>query len=139
MEISKADLELLSDLRVEEAILLLNNGKYSGAYYLAGYSVELAIKARIASNFRNGFIPDKTLVNKLHTHNLSELIKLAGLEEKLNTENKVNGEFAGNWGVVKDWNEQARYNIVDVVNAKALLIAITDQNNGILKWLKKHY
>jgi HEPN domain-containing protein len=139
MEISKTELQSLSMLRLEEAKLLFQNGKYSGAYYLAGYSIEFALKACIASNFRSGFIPDKSFVNELYTHNLDKLIGLAGLREELTKETKANSIFAGYWGVVKDWSEQVRYSISDVVTATALLSAISDPNNGVLRWLKKYY
>lgn len=51
MQISKKDLKILSEVRLEEEQSLLANRYYSGAYYLAGYSVELALKACIAKLF----------------------------------------------------------------------------------------
>lgn len=38
----------LAALRLEEAQVLAQNGKPDGAFYLAGYSVELALKAKVA-------------------------------------------------------------------------------------------
>ena len=38
----------LAALRLAEATVLIQAGKPDGAFYLAGYSVELALKAKIA-------------------------------------------------------------------------------------------
>jgi HEPN domain-containing protein len=45
---NRADLQQLAELRITEAKVLLDNGFYAGAYYLAGYAVECALKACIA-------------------------------------------------------------------------------------------
>jgi HEPN domain-containing protein len=37
--------------RLAEARILLNNGMCDGAFYLAGYSVELSLKSRICEKF----------------------------------------------------------------------------------------
>lgn len=83
MEVSKDDLEALSDVRIREATLLHQNQFYSGAYYLAGYAVELAIKSCIAKHIRSGFIPDRNFVNRIYQHKLDDLIGLAGLKRRL--------------------------------------------------------
>ena len=141
MEISKSDLKALSDLRIQEAKVLLENKQYSGAYYIAGYSVELALKACISSNFRADFLPDKKFVEKIYNkgHDLSNLIVLAGLRDDLDSEVKINPHFLGNWGVLNEWNEESRYRLWDAINANSLYEAITHPTNGILQWLKKYY
>ncbi len=62
--ISKADLETLAKLRLDDAEFLLAASKYSSVYYLAGYAVELALKASIAKLFLPLTIPDKGLVER---------------------------------------------------------------------------
>jgi hypothetical protein len=137
MEISKADLQALSQIRLEEAKLLLGNKEFSGAYYLAGYSIELALKACIAKNFRANVLPDRQFVNNIYQHDLLKLVDLAGLKEELG-DAKKNKTFGAYWAVVINWNEQARYHIWDVSSATALYTAISDPINGVLQWLKKH-
>jgi HEPN domain-containing protein len=44
------DLMRLSRLRIREARVLLEAGEFPGAYYLAGYAVECALKACVASS-----------------------------------------------------------------------------------------
>jgi hypothetical protein len=62
----------LARFRLEEAKLLFQNKLPCGAYYLAGYAIECALKARIAAQFRENEIPDRALVNKVYTHDLSD-------------------------------------------------------------------
>ena len=73
----------LAELRLNEAKLLFQEHQPSGAYYLAGYAIECAFKAIISAQFRANEIPDKALVNRVYTHDLADLIKLAGLESQL--------------------------------------------------------
>jgi len=72
---------------------LLHGKQFSGAYYLAGYAIECALKARIASQFRADEIPDKNLVNKVYVHDLANLLRLAGLEAELETERQTDPEI----------------------------------------------
>ena len=45
---NRRDLQQLADDRVLDAEALLNAGRWAAAYYLSGYAVECALKARIA-------------------------------------------------------------------------------------------
>jgi len=58
-------LQELAKLRLDEAKLLAREKRFSGAYYLAGYAIECALKALIAAQFRQNEIPDKNLVDKV--------------------------------------------------------------------------
>ena len=46
-------------MRVKEAAVLLQNGCPEGAYYLAGYAVECALKACVAKQTREHDFPDR--------------------------------------------------------------------------------
>lgn len=94
----------IAKCRLAEAKLLAERGHPSGAYYLAGYAVECALKAIIAGRFRANEIPDKGLVNSIYTHNLSDLLRLAGLQ----TEFQAESELVESWDIVKRWSENAR-------------------------------
>jgi HEPN domain-containing protein len=37
--------------RLQEAAILCDNEKYDGAFYLAGYAIELMLKAKICERF----------------------------------------------------------------------------------------
>lgn len=134
---NKTDLENLVEIRVSEARALLESENYAGAYYLIGYAVECALKACIAKQVNQFDFPNKQLANKSHTHNLTELLGVAGLKQKLAEKEDQNTEFKLNWAVVKDWSEVSRYECaVEATKAKDLFNAATDETSGILAWLK---
>src|SRR4051812_24306839 len=133
MEVSKDSLERLSEVRLQEAKFLLDNQKYSGAYYIAGYSVELAIKACITKNFRTNVLPDKSFVTKIYIHDLEKLIGLSGLKDKFDAEKNANQNLKINWATVQGWSEEARYFEWDAISATTLYNAIADQQNGVLQ------
>ncbi len=49
---------MLAAAKCEDATLLLAHARFSSAYYLAGYALELALKACIAKQFAAEVIPD---------------------------------------------------------------------------------
>lgn len=125
----------LAKYRLAEAKLLAERGHPSGAYYLAGYAIECALKAIIAGRFRANEIPDKGLVNSIYTHNLSDLLRLAGLQTELQAES----ELVESWDIVKRWSENARYATCDGEVAEALLQAIGGDDRGIFQWLTSRW
>lgn len=95
--LQKSDLEKLAHLRLEEAACLLAAGHFSGAYYLGGYAVELALKACIAATFQSNAIPDRKRVERTFTDDLSQLVGLAELQADLLKKSRVDRAFAQNW------------------------------------------
>lgn len=135
---NRRDFQLLARLRLREARLLLDNNKFEGAYYLAGYSVECALKACIAKTIHQYDFPNKQLALNSHSHNLEQLIKVAGLDNDLATEKSANPTFEINWTIVKDWSEKERYNTtISRQKAKDLYSAITSRRYGIMTWLRQ--
>jgi HEPN domain-containing protein len=57
--VDRKGLQELSNVRLKEAKALLKVGMADGAYYLAGYAVECALKACIAKETRRYDFPDK--------------------------------------------------------------------------------
>jgi HEPN domain-containing protein len=102
IDMTKQTLETLTRERLKECEVLLNNKCYSGAYYLAGYSVEFALKACIAKQINQHQIPEKSFVNEFYVHDLKRLVRLAGLETERSDKEQNDTDFAINWGVVKD-------------------------------------
>ena len=76
---NKSDLEKLVDIRVTESEVLLEYESFQGAYYLAGYALECAIKACIAKQVQQYDFPNKELAQKSHQHKLTDLLGVAGL------------------------------------------------------------
>ena len=127
----------LATSRLAEARILAERGEPSGAYFLAGYAVECARKARIAAQFRAHEIPDKGLVNDIYTHDLKKLLRLAGLQLELEIAIQTNVVFGQRWTIVEKWTEQARYEIWTVSDASSMIEAVTgrDDSEGLFQWL----
>lgn len=134
---NKKNLEDLAELRAKEANALLSLGFFEGSYYLAGYSLECAIKACIAKQVKEFDFPNKELAQKSHQHELNELIGVAGLKQKLTEKTKHDNIFEINWALAKDWTVESRYESqVDEHKARDLYNAVTDDKSGVLVWLK---
>jgi len=137
--ITSSDLQKLAQMRIDDAVILLNQNKSSSAYYLAGYSVELALKVCISKLFRDNVIPDKGFVNAIYTHSLESLMSSSGLLPELKSEITRNSAFGANWGIVSKWSESSRYEFWDPLAAATLITAIADQKDGVFTWVKKHW
>ncbi len=135
----KADLLKLSKTRLKESKVLLDNKHFAGAYYLAGYAIECALKACIAKKINRHEIPAKKLINDVYSHDLESLMGLAGLRNALQVAIANNPQLGVSWAVVKDWSVDVRYalNIPDT-KSKDLYSAITRRKHGVLVWVRKH-
>jgi HEPN domain-containing protein len=86
--VDRKDLQALCRIRLREAQSLARGGHCDGAYYLAGYAVECALKACIAKETRRYEFPEKKKVDASYKHNLSELVKVAELDEARQAEER---------------------------------------------------
>jgi HEPN domain-containing protein len=136
---NRTELQQLAELRIKEARILLDGGSYSGAYYLAGYAIECGLKACIAKQTKEFDFPDKPEeVKKIYTHNLSQLLNLAKLKDKLEADMKSNKQLDTYWACIVDWGEEKRYELgLAEKEARDLYEAIAEPTNGVLQWLKK--
>jgi HEPN domain-containing protein len=136
---NKNELESLAAIRMKETEILLTANCYHGAYYLAGYALECILKACIAKQVKEFDFPDKKLANDSYTHDLAKLLITAGLRQELGKQENQNEEFKLNWAVVNKWSEESRYeHAIEKQDAHDLFNAITDNESGILPWLKKY-
>lgn len=118
---------------------MLNLGFCDGAYYLGGYSVECAIKSCIAKGTQRYEFPDKRKVESSYSHDLRELIRVAGLEEARLDQAGKDPDFRRNWDIVQSWSEQSRYRSHRLESAQELLVAISDRRHGVISWIKLHW
>jgi HEPN domain-containing protein len=137
MSQDQATFQQLAESRLAEARLLLTNGFPSGAYYLAGYAVECTLKSIIATGFRANEIPDKSLVNRVYTHDLNELLNLAGLRSPLYEDMSLDPDLKASWTTVSKWSEHARYETWTSEAAAIMLQAVGAADKGLLQWLQK--
>ncbi len=137
MSQDRATFQELAKARLAEAKLLLESGLPSGAYYLAGYAIECELKAVIAAGFRANEIPDKSRVNSIYTHNLKDLLSLAGLKSPLEDDMNENSGLRESWAIISKWSEHARYEIWTADAAATMLEAVAAADKGLLQWLQK--
>ena len=136
--VTRREFQKLADLRVQEAFVLVQNRRPQGAYYLAGYAVECALKACIAKETkRHEFPPKRKYVQEVYTHKLTSLLQLTGLDKQLENDMKANATLGINWGVVKEWDEESRY-IISVLKGKDMCRALTGPD-GVLTWIRQRW
>lgn len=136
----RRDLKNLVVGRLADAHVLMSKRRYASAYYIAGYAVECGIKVCIARQFRKNTIPDKNLVNNTYTHDFEKLMKTAGIFTQLVEDIAANADLYSSWNVVKDWKPEIRYTTsVTRLEARDLIDAIENQQNGIIQWLTQHW
>lgn len=137
---NRRDLQALSRERLRDAKVLLNHGQYVGAYYLAGYAVECALKACIARKTCRFDFPDRKIVADSHTHDLPKLVELAGLKPQLQATSAADEVFKFNWTLITDWKVEDRY-CLDILpdEARELYRAISARNSGMMAWIRRHW
>ncbi len=147
------EIEKLSNERLEEARILFDNNKYDGAFYLSGYSVELALKAKIARKLGvpNLFTSDEkglkgidgvaSIRSVIKTHNLFTLLILSGLKEQFDIDKARQENVSlslSNSLFFQKWSEQWRYmpcGSMGESECKKLLELLIDKK-GILEWIR---
>lgn len=133
---NRINFQSIAELRLNESKALLAAGFPEGAYYLAGYAVECALKSCLAKKTREHDFPDKKLVNDSHTHDLAKLLQLAELKIDLDAAMQGNSAMQSSWDAIQDWSETSRYERRSLQDAVDLLQAIEDQTGGLLPWIK---
>jgi HEPN domain-containing protein len=142
---NRMDFQQLAELRLKEARALLAAGFPEGAYYLAGYSIECALKACIAKRTREHDFPDRRLVDKSYTHDLEKLIDAAELSGSLKKDRASNRRLEMEWEYVQRWSEQSRYlllagNEQDRHKSAFLMIfSVESVRGGVLPWIRQFW
>ena len=96
---NRSDFQQLADVRIDEAALLLVEGKYHGAYYLAGYAVECGLKACLAKlTDRHEFPPKPKSIHDYYSHEIEKLVKTAGLTTQRDADAAADPDLQANWG-----------------------------------------
>lgn len=135
----RTDLQAYAQTKLDDAVFLLQNGRYSNAYYLSGYAIELGLKACIAVQVNAETIPDKDFIKQILNHQFPVLIGLAGLTKELREQKDRDSVFAANWAIVSEWSPDARYETRDVTSAQTIINAIAHRETGVLQWIKTYW
>jgi HEPN domain-containing protein len=137
--VNRLELQRLAKERIADARILLAAGRWTAAYYIAGYAVECGLKACIAKLMKPEEFPDRTFADKCWTHNLAQLLSLAGLKVDLDGAIQTDPALRDNWDIVQEWNESSRYSRKTKTDASDLYDAIPDNKHGVLSWLKRYW
>lgn len=136
------ELQNLADLRINEAAKLQESNFPDGAFYLAGYAVELYLKAKICEtidvpNFYDIHVPKSDLSKTFLIHNLDRLVLLSGLYTKFETEKEINSDLAQHWAKVSAWSEKSRYN-TPYSKSDIQALEFIESSKIIIEWIKTH-
>ena len=105
--ISTKDLRAIARARLRDAQVLLRAKRFDGAWYLSGYAIELALKARICRTLKWPGFPESAQdfkgLQSVKTHDLEVLLRFSGVEDR------VKAKRMAEWFVVLDWNPEKRY------------------------------
>ena len=138
--LNRDKLRLLAEDRLKEAAVLLENGLWTGAYYLTGLAIECALKAYLARAVQQYDFPDKGFINRANTHELKVLVQLDGLLwEELQREVRTDAKLRGNWEAVLEWNDEYRYETVEERHAKSLYAATIEPSSGVMEWIRRSW
>jgi hypothetical protein len=136
---NRNEFQRIARARVADARVLLGAKRYSGAYYLCGYAIECALKACIAKRTLQYDFPPVNVRDAFYTHNLTILIKTAGLERAHHLNRVADPLFGVNWTTIKDWSEGSRYDWHSPKDANHLYQAVVNRDHGVLPWLMRYW
>jgi HEPN domain-containing protein len=127
--------------RIKDAKVLLKGKRWAYAYYVSGYAVECGLKSCVLAQMihTGGIFKDKKYAEWCWTHDFKRLIELADLKNELDKHEAANKAFRGHWGVAGLWNETSRYEERTQDEAEKLYEAITDDPDGVLKWIQNYW
>ena len=147
------EIRKMSKQRLKAAEILITYDMPEDAFYLAGHSVELSLKARLCEhfNFPNLFnlneynsdtpIPNIGNIKKItQIHNLDELMLLCGLYFKFTAFIQTAPEILDNIILIRTFND-IRYKKIGSINTekvKQIISFINDKENGLLQWIQNN-
>ena len=108
---------------------------------MAGYAVECALKACVMAYVeRSGVIfEDKKYGEKCWTHDFEALVLLAKLEEDLEADCSGSPALGINWDTTTEWSETRRYKQSTQAEAQELYVAIANDPDGVLEWIRRRW
>jgi hypothetical protein len=112
---------------------------WDGAYYLAGYAVECAVKACIAKRTQRYEFPDKNRVIESYLYELLPLVRLAGLGDVLGERIRQDSKFNKNWDLSRAWSEESRYRRYDQKSAQEMVEAVAHRSDGVVAWIRPYW
>jgi hypothetical protein len=116
--VNRAHWQALAEERVLDADQLLQGGRWAGAYHLIGYAVECGLKACILAHIENNntdiIFREKKFSENCWTHNIEDLVRLAGLRTVLDLDIAANPPLGVNWVYATQWKEISRWYVANL-------------------------
>jgi len=111
--ISAKVLRSIGRARLTDAKVLLKARRYDGSFYLCGYAVELALKARICRALQWSGFPESARefdgLQSLRTHDLETLLRFCRAERR------IKSSYIAEWSVALTWRPEWRYRAIGQV------------------------
>ena len=140
---NRAHWQNLAEERVLDADVLLQAGRWAGAFHLIGYAVESGLKSCVLVYMENSnadvIFRERKFSDNCWTHNIEELVRLAGLRSALDLDMAANRQLGINWIYATQWKEISRYQTATEFNARRLYQAVADAADGVLPWIRTRW
>jgi HEPN domain len=115
--IARIDLKRMAKAKFKDAEILFRNRRYDSAAYLCGYSVELALKARICATLKWAEFPESQKdfepYRSFKTHDLNTLLRLSTRQHVINT------GYYSHWITIAAWSPNDRYKRVGSIGRES--------------------
>ena len=125
---NRAHWQNLAEERVLDADVLLQAGRWAGAFHLIGYAVESGLKSCVLAYMENSnadvIFRERKFSDNCWTHNIEELVRLAGLRSALDLDMAANRQLGINWIYATQRKEISRYQTATEFNARRLYQAV---------------
>ncbi len=143
---SQSEIEALAYTKLSDAEYLLAGDRFDSAYYLAGYAIELLLKARVCKtlgipdffdfdNTERKKLKNESVIMKIYkVHDYVQLLILSGIYTEFNDELEANELFMFHWSSVVKWNESSRY--LTGRNSRYVKDFITSVKE-VMSWIQK--
>lgn len=150
---SSEEIKQLAYERLSEAEILCNNEKYDGAFYLAGYSIELMLKAKVCEYLGVDDLFDESssiygireVRKAVKTHDIAVLLIFSGLRAKFDDAKSASLILMETNSILFVasgkclWSEQNRYQPCGSQKPESVkkLMSLLKNEEGILKWIEQ--
>ena len=148
---SRSDLQTLTKQRLDDAGALLTLHFPDAAFYLAGYSIECALKAVVCKTLDQDdfYEPDRSnkatryvqerILREFKTHNYNDLLVLSGLSAKFEVARDADPALYLAWIEIEEaaWTEQYRYQLgtKSIQNVSDFITAV----KTLIVWISRYW
>lgn len=132
-------------MRYADAQCLYQHNQFAGAFYIAGYVIELLLKAKVCLTLgipdffdfskpqKRKFKNEGNLYKPFKVHDFDQLLILSGIINEFEIA-MADSQFKADWSVINQWGEDSRYLLnLNEIEVKDFLTSV--ENFSI--WIRK--